>query len=50
METKSLKVSISTWKKLNRIKFEYGYKSIEEIVDKCMDIIPSSNFKKEKLK
>jgi hypothetical protein len=32
---------------LNRIKFEYGYKSIEEIIDKVLDIIPSFGFKKE---
>lgn len=45
METKSLKVSVPTWKKLNKMKFEYGYKNIDEIIDKLLDIVPASQIK-----
>lgn len=42
----SIKVSKKTLLILNKMKYEYGYKNMDEIINKVLDIIPSLEIQK----
>lgn len=47
---KSIKISEKNWKMMMQHKLNYGYQSIDEILDKLFKIIPASELKKEVLR
>lgn len=44
---KSIKISEKNWKTMMKHKINYGYVSIDEIIEKLLAIIPANNLKKE---
>jgi len=47
---KSIKISEKNWKLMMKFKLEYGYISIDEIIERLLKIIPVSELKKENAK
>lgn len=47
MNNKTLKVSEDTWRMLNKMKFEYGYKNLDEIIIKLLEVIPANKLIKK---
>jgi len=46
---KSIKIEDKTWKKLMRWKVDYGYKSLDEIIERILKIIPASELNKKEV-
>ena len=45
---RSLKISDKIWKMLMTIKLKYGYKSIDEIIESLLKIVPKNELEKKK--
>ncbi len=45
MQTKDVHISERNWKLLMKIKLEYGYKTVDEIIDSLLKIVPANELK-----
>ena len=48
IDMRSLKISDKIWKMLMTIKLKYGYKSIDEIIESLLKIVPKNELEKKK--
>lgn len=46
METKTVQLSDDTWRLLMKHKVNYGYKTLDEVINKLLKIVPALEMKK----
>jgi len=44
---KTIKVSEKNWSKLMKWRIEFGFKNLDEIIEKILAIVPATQIKKE---
>ena len=47
---KSIKISEKNWRMMSEYKLKYGYKSIDEIIESLLKIVPKNEMEKKKEK